>query len=343
MTLLEIQFGARLRLGEVGDVIGELEAAVAAHPFQESLWELLITAQYRAGRQADALASYQKVRTQLAAELGLDPRPQLQELERRILVQDASLEVPVRPAARARTPRRAGNLPSMAVELVGREDEVAALSDLLARERLVEIVGPGGIGKTAVAIAVGRALDLVGRSGGRRRLAGPARERQHGRPGHRRAGRCGRRPRRRGGAVRVVQGRLRAGDSRQLRTRHRRGRGAGGSPPRCRPGAAGPVHQPGPARRRRRGRLRARPADARRRCRAVHPPRRGTTPKPRRGARHARPCATCAGPWTVCRWRSSSPRHEPRRCRSRRSPGASTTRSWSWPTRPAASRNAAGR
>ena len=56
MTLLEIQFGARLRLGEAGDVIGELEAAVAAHPFQESLWELLITAQYRAGRQADALA-----------------------------------------------------------------------------------------------------------------------------------------------------------------------------------------------------------------------------------------------------------------------------------------------
>ena len=158
MTLLEIQFGARLRLGEVGDVIGELEAAVAAHPFQESLWELLITAQYRAGRQADALASYQKVKTQLAAELGLDPRPQLQELEHRILVQDAALEVPVRPAARARTLRRAGNLPSLAAELVGREDEVAAVSDLLARERLVEIVGPGGIGKTAVAIAVGRAL-----------------------------------------------------------------------------------------------------------------------------------------------------------------------------------------
>ena len=92
-TLLEIQFAARLRLGEVGDVIGELEAAVATYPFQESLWELLITAQYRAGRQADALASYQQVRTQLAAELGLDPRPQLQELEQRILVQDPSLDL----------------------------------------------------------------------------------------------------------------------------------------------------------------------------------------------------------------------------------------------------------
>lgn len=158
VTLLEIQFGARLRLGAVGDVIGELEAAVAAHPFQESLWELLITAQYRAGRQADALASYQQVRAQLATELGLDPRPKLQELEHRILVQDAALEVPARPAARVRTPRRSGNLPSMAAELVGRNDEVTAISDLLGHERLVEIVGPGGVGKTAVALAVGRGL-----------------------------------------------------------------------------------------------------------------------------------------------------------------------------------------
>jgi predicted ATPase len=158
VTLLEIQFGARLRLGEVGDVIGELEAAVAAHPFQESLWELLITAQYRAGRQADALASYQQVRALLAAQLGLDPRPKLQELEHRILVQDVALEVPARPAARARTQRRSGNLPSMAAELVGRDDEVAAISHLIGQERLVEIVGPGGVGKTAVALAVGRGL-----------------------------------------------------------------------------------------------------------------------------------------------------------------------------------------
>ena len=49
-----------------------------------------------------------------------------------------------------------GNLPSMSAGLVGREQEVATLSDLLTRERLVEIVGPGGIGKTAVALEVGR-------------------------------------------------------------------------------------------------------------------------------------------------------------------------------------------
>ena len=157
LKLLEVQFAARLRLGD-GDVIGELDAAVATYPFQESLWELLILAQYRAGRQADALASYQKVRAQLATELGLDPGPQLRVLEQRILVQDAALDALWRPGARGTVARSAGNLPSMAVELVGRESEVGALSDLLTRQRLVEVVGPGGIGKTAVAVAVGRVL-----------------------------------------------------------------------------------------------------------------------------------------------------------------------------------------
>ncbi len=79
--LLQTQFSARLRLRAVGEVIGELEAAVATYPFQEGLWELLITALYRAGRQADALAAYQRVRNQLADELGLEPGPQLRQLE----------------------------------------------------------------------------------------------------------------------------------------------------------------------------------------------------------------------------------------------------------------------
>ena len=156
--LLEIQWDARLRLGDVADVVGELEAAVATYPYQESLWELLITALYRTGRQADALSTYQRVKRQLADDLGLDPRPQLQELEQRILVQDPSLDADSDAVVRVEGARSIGNLPSMTVELVGREPEVAALSDLLARERLVEVVGPGGIGKTAVAVAVGRRL-----------------------------------------------------------------------------------------------------------------------------------------------------------------------------------------
>ena len=150
MTLIETRFSAGLRLGDAGDVIGELEAAVATYPYREGLWELLITAHYRAGRQADALATYQRVRARLLDELGLDPGPRLQQLEQQVLNHDPALRAPDRAAA--------GNLPSMAAELVGREAEIAALVDLLQTNRLVEIVGPGGIGKTAVALATGRRL-----------------------------------------------------------------------------------------------------------------------------------------------------------------------------------------
>ena len=158
VTLVETQFSARLRLGDAGDLIGELEAAVRSSPFQEDLWALLITAQYRAGRQADALASYQRVRRQLADELGLEPGRQLQDLEQRILTQDASLGVPDLPARARSTVATPGNLPSLTPELVGRESEIAALCERIATKRLIEIVGPGGIGKTAVAVEVGRRL-----------------------------------------------------------------------------------------------------------------------------------------------------------------------------------------
>ncbi len=162
MALMETRFAAQLGLGGAGEEISDLESAVATYPYQEGLWELLITALYRAGRQADALATYQRVRGLLAAELGLAPGPRLQELERQILVQDSNLGIGDRAARALETRARPGNLPSLAAELVGRETEIAALSDLLASHRLVEIVGPGGIGKTAVAIATGRRLTAPG-------------------------------------------------------------------------------------------------------------------------------------------------------------------------------------
>jgi predicted ATPase/DNA-binding SARP family transcriptional activator len=161
--LVETGLSARLRLGEGGDVIGELEAAVATYPYREGLWELLITALYRAGRQADALAAYQRVRGRLADDLGLDPGPGLRTLERQVLAHDPALGRPRRVAPpRAEPGPPAGNLPALSAELVGREAEIAAVGELLAHERLVEIVGPGGIGKTALVIAVARALAAAG-------------------------------------------------------------------------------------------------------------------------------------------------------------------------------------
>jgi predicted ATPase/DNA-binding SARP family transcriptional activator len=158
LKLLETGLSARLRLGDSGEMIGELESAVATYPFQESLWELLITALYKSGRQADALAAYQRVRAQLGEELGLDPAPQLQLLEQQILTHDAVLQAPSRVSLDIGAP--IGNLPSLSAELVGREADIAAVGDLLAARRLVEIIGPGGVGKTAVAIAAGRLVDV---------------------------------------------------------------------------------------------------------------------------------------------------------------------------------------
>jgi predicted ATPase len=99
---------------------------------------------------------YQRVKGQLADELGLDPGPGLRQLEQLILIQDSSLGGPPLPTGVLGRP--AGNLPSMTAELIGRESDAAALLALLADHRLVEVVGPGGIGKTALAVATGRSL-----------------------------------------------------------------------------------------------------------------------------------------------------------------------------------------
>jgi predicted ATPase/DNA-binding SARP family transcriptional activator len=161
LGLIEEQLAARLDLGASGEVIGELEGLVGAYPLREGLWALLMVALYRDGRQADALVTYQRARHRLADELGLDPGRQLQQLEHQILVHDPSLGVPSSTVRGLGPDRPAGNLPSMSVELVGRDAEVTAIVDLLASRRLVEIVGPGGVGKTAVAIASGRRLSSL--------------------------------------------------------------------------------------------------------------------------------------------------------------------------------------
>lgn len=82
---------ADLALGANGALAGELEALVARHPLVERLRSQLMVAQYRAGRQGDALETLQSIRTALANELGLEPGPRLRELERRILQQDPAL------------------------------------------------------------------------------------------------------------------------------------------------------------------------------------------------------------------------------------------------------------
>src|SRR5262249_34997527 len=88
--------GAELELGRHADVISEREALIARHPYRERLRAQLMLALYRSGRQADALATYQRARTALVDELGIEPGEELQELEQAILRQDEALRAPAR-------------------------------------------------------------------------------------------------------------------------------------------------------------------------------------------------------------------------------------------------------
>jgi DNA-binding SARP family transcriptional activator len=84
-------FAAELAGDRHAEAVAELEQMVDREPLREPFWALLITALYRSGRQADALAAYQRLRRILADELGLEPSAPLRELERRVLVQDTGL------------------------------------------------------------------------------------------------------------------------------------------------------------------------------------------------------------------------------------------------------------
>ncbi len=97
LVAIESRAAADLGLGRHGELAGELEALCREHPLRERLYELLILALYRSGRQAEALRAYTEIRDRLAGELGIDPGPALRELQARILAQDPSL-APVSPA-----------------------------------------------------------------------------------------------------------------------------------------------------------------------------------------------------------------------------------------------------
>jgi predicted ATPase/DNA-binding SARP family transcriptional activator len=141
---------ARLDLGEHALLAGELTELVAAHPFRERLRSVHVRALYRAGRQRDALTSLCELRDRLRDELGLDPGRELVELYEAILRQDPALEAGT--TTPAHQPR--GILPAPLTELIGRTEDVRVVSGLLGSERLVTLTGPGGVGKTRLALKV---------------------------------------------------------------------------------------------------------------------------------------------------------------------------------------------
>jgi DNA-binding SARP family transcriptional activator len=103
LATVELRIEADLALGRHAAVVGELETLVADHPLRERFCAQLMVALYRAGRQAEALAAYRTARNRLVDELGIEPGPQLQNLERSILAQDRALDLEESRPARART------------------------------------------------------------------------------------------------------------------------------------------------------------------------------------------------------------------------------------------------
>ncbi|MEV7371851.1 BTAD domain-containing putative transcriptional regulator [Streptomyces sp. NPDC090301] len=187
LTVREALAEARLDAGEHDLLAGELAELVALHPLRERLRAVQLRALYRAGRQSEALAGYEELRTLLADELGLDPSPELTALHAAMLRQDASLSAPasapaaipisapapapasaaVPSAAVLAAPRPTagggpvrGNLFTPLTGIVGRDAAVAEVRGLLTERRLVTLTGPGGVGKTRLALeAAGQARE----------------------------------------------------------------------------------------------------------------------------------------------------------------------------------------
>ncbi len=142
-----------LALGNHREVLPDVEALVVEHPLRERLHEQHMLALYRCGRQADALAAYRQARLTLVEELGIEPGRALRELEGAILRQDAELDVD---SADLRARRR---LPAPATSLIGRRREVDDVVALARGDaRLVTLTGPGGTGKTRVALQAAHEL-----------------------------------------------------------------------------------------------------------------------------------------------------------------------------------------
>lgn len=175
LSVLEEQAEARLAAGDHVLLAGELADLVARHPLRERLRALQIRALYATGRQTEALTAYEDLRARLVADLGVDPSPELTALHQAVLRQDPALTVTPRPADRPGAPTQPhptgvpaktdppvaaapSGLPAFLTPLIGRREALDRLSGLLGAARLVTLTGPGGVGKTRLAVAAAEVL-----------------------------------------------------------------------------------------------------------------------------------------------------------------------------------------
>ena len=152
LAAVELRVDAELATGRHAELVAELQQLTGAHPWRERLHAQLMLALYRGGRQAEALEAYRRAREVLVEQLGIEPGRELSDVHQAILGQDPALDAP---AVATAGPMRRPSLPDPPNALIGREAELESLAEQLCDRdtRLLTLVGPGGVGKTRLALA----------------------------------------------------------------------------------------------------------------------------------------------------------------------------------------------
>ncbi|UGT39808.1 winged helix-turn-helix domain-containing protein [Nocardia yamanashiensis] len=149
LAALEDLYEAETRLGRGADLVAELTELVSRYPVRERLAAALMRALAEAGRGSEALSVYQQTREALADELGVDPSPALSALHVSLLRGEVGAQA---------AEERKTNLRAELTSFVGKQGEVAAVRELVAAHRLTTLTGPGGSGKTRLALESARTL-----------------------------------------------------------------------------------------------------------------------------------------------------------------------------------------
>jgi predicted ATPase/DNA-binding SARP family transcriptional activator len=154
LSTTEHRIDADLRTGPPAALVAELEGLVVANPMREPLAARLMRALYAAGRRGAALEVYDQTRKRLVDQLGVEPSAELAALHLDLLRDETPAEPAPPPAGQNHANT---NLRTELTSFVGRDAELAQVAELLGAHRLITLTGPGGAGKTRLAVEAARA------------------------------------------------------------------------------------------------------------------------------------------------------------------------------------------